>query len=234
MTQIPEKILQRRAELAARYLSGQGIEIGALDCPMTLPAAARVRYVDRVSVADLRRYYPELANRDIRDPDIIDDGEVLGTFAAASLDFIVANHMLEHCENPLGTLRVHLERVRPGGVLFYAIPDKRQCFDQNRPVTPFQHLLADDKDGGAGSRWPHYLEWATEVNGLTDREAAEANARENMRTAYSIHFHVWDPDAFRGFLESAAEHVGYGFSIEHFESNGTEVIGILRRSGQPG
>ena len=43
MTQIPQKILQRRAELAARYLSGQGIEIGALDCPLTLPATARVR-----------------------------------------------------------------------------------------------------------------------------------------------------------------------------------------------
>ena len=231
MTQIPQKILQRRAELAARYLSGQGIEIGALDCPLTLPATARVRYVDRVSVADLRRYYPELADRDIRDPDVIEDGETLASFAPDSLDFIVANHMLEHCENPLGTLRVHLQRVRPGGILFYAIPDKRQCFDQNRPLTPFDHLVADDHDGGAGSRWQHYLEWATEVNGLVDRDAAELNARENMRTAYSIHFHVWDPEAFRRFLENAAQYVGSGFRTEHFESNGTEVIGILRRNG---
>jgi len=218
-----------RRKLAARFLEGNGIEIGALDSPLPVPAKAHVRYVDRVSVAQLRAYYPELGDRQLTEPDVIEDGERLPTIASGSLDFIIANHMLEHCENPLGTLRTHLDRVRNGGVLFYAIPDKRQCFDQARPLTAFEHRVDDDADGGVQSRWSHYLEWAVHVNGLSETVAAEENARENMSNAYSIHFHVWDPAAFRELLRSASEYLGVPFAIEHFTENGSEAIAILRK-----
>lgn len=230
MTTIAPAMQAVRAELAARYLQGQGIEIGALDSPLPLPATAAVKYVDRVSVAELRAYYPELADRELQEPDLIDDGERLETIAPASLDFIIANHMLEHCENPLGTLRVHLNRVRPGGVLFYAIPDKRQCFDKDRPLTDFQHLLADDKDGGVHSRWEHFMEWAIYVNAITDSRAAAENARANMLNRYSIHFHVWTPDTYRQFLDSACDYFRRSFSVEHYAMNGTEIISVLRRT----
>jgi len=229
MTMLPAPMQQRRALLGARYLRGSGIEIGALDCAMPVPESARVRYVDRVSVAELRRYYPELQDHVLVEPDVIDNGETLESIADDSLDFIIANHMLEHCENPLGTLRVHLRRLRRGGILFYSIPDKRQCFDEERPLTPFAHLLADEADGGAQSRWPHYLEWATHVNKLADPDAAAHNARENMRSAYSIHFHVWDPDSFRQFLAAAASHLDHAYALEHFETSGSEIISVLKK-----
>ena len=229
MTAIAPAMLSVRRQLATRFLEGNGIEIGALDCPLPVPARANVRYVDRVSVAQLRAYYPELGDRQLTEPDLIEDGECLPTIASGSLDFIIANHMLEHCENPLGTMRTHLDRVRVGGVLFYAIPDKRQCFDQPRPLTPFEHLVADDADGGTRSRWSHYLEWAVHVNGLSDPGAAEQNARENMNNAYSIHFHVWDPNAFRELLRSASDYLRVPFAVEHFAENGSEAIAILRK-----
>jgi SAM-dependent methyltransferase len=229
MTTIAPDMQATRRKLATQFLAGHGIEIGALDCPLPVPANVSVRYVDRVSVAQLRAYYPELGDRVLTEPDLIEDGERLPNIASGSLDFIVANHMLEHCENPLGTLRVHLDRVRYGGVLFYAIPDKRQCFDRPRPLTSFAHLVADDADGGAQSRWSHYLEWAVHVNGLTETASAEHNAHENMRNAYSIHFHVWDPNAFRDMLHAAQTHLQVLFAIEHFEENGTEAIAILRK-----
>jgi hypothetical protein len=229
MTSIAPNMQAIRRKLAAQYLDGHGVEIGALDCPLPVPSNASVRYVDRVNVAQLRAYYPELSDRALIEPDLIQDGERLPEIADGSLDFIIANHMLEHCENPLGTLRVHLDRVRCGGVLFYAIPDKRQCFDHMRPLTSFSHLVADEVDGGAQSRWSHYLEWAVHVNGLADTAGAESNARENMRNAYSIHFHVWDPGAFREMLHAAQIHLRGAFAIEHFEENGTEVITVLRK-----
>jgi SAM-dependent methyltransferase len=229
MPTIPNALQRTRARLAARWLRGHGIEIGALDCPLRLPDSARARYVDHLGATALRRLYPELGERELVEPDVIEDGERLPSFAPASLDFIVANHMLEHCENPLGTLRVHLDRVRPGGVLFYAIPDMRKCFDADRTLTTFEHLVADDADQGRGSRRQHYLEWATHVNGLTDPLAAEENARENMKHAYSIHFHVWDPRSWKRFLESAARCLGDAFAIAHFQTSGPEIIGILRR-----
>ncbi len=229
MTSIAPAMQSVRRQLAAQFLKGNGIEIGALDCPLPTPASAKVRYVDRVSVAQLRSYYPELGDRELTVPDLIEDGEHLRSIASGSLDFIIANHMLEHCENPLGTLRRHLDRVQQSGILFYAIPDKRQCFDHSRPLTLFSHLVSDDVDGGEQSRWSHYLEWAVHVNGLADRTAAEDNARENMCNAYSIHFHVWDPVAFREMLLAAQSYLKVPFAIEHFGVNGTEAIAILRK-----
>lgn len=218
-----------RASLAAKFLSGRGIEIGALDCPLPLPTGTSAAYVDRVDLAELHRQYPELAESQLVQPDVIDDGEKLQGFAADSLDFIIANHMLEHCENPLGTLRVHLDRVRNAGVLFYAIPEKRKTFDRERKLTDFAHLVADDADGGATSRWSHHLEWATHVNAIADPTAAERNAQENLRNAYSIHFHVWDASTFRAFLDSARAYLHGAFAVRHFQTSGSEIIAILQR-----
>jgi hypothetical protein len=67
------------------------------------------------------------------------------------------------------------------------------------------------------------------VNGLNESEAAQENARANMRNAYSIHFHVWDPDAFHRLLLAALDYLQIPFAIEHFEENGTEAIAILRK-----
>ena len=230
MTMIAPAMQAVRRSLAKEYLEGNGIEIGALDCPTWVPPKARVQYVDRVSVAQLRAYYPELVKHQLSEPDRIEDGERLPSFASESLDFVIANHMLEHCEDPLGTMRTHFDRIRSNGVLYYAIPDKRQCFDHSRPLTPFAHLVADNTDGGAQSRWGHYLDWAVYVNGLADPAAAEQNARENMRNAYSIHFHVWTPNSFLEMLHAAREYLGTPFTIEHFQENGTEAITILRKS----
>jgi len=229
MTTIAPEMQRVRREIAARWLAGDGIEIGALDQPLAVPAAAKVRYVDRVNVAQLRAYYPELGERELTEPDLIDDGEQLSSIVSGSLDFIIANHMLEHCENPLGTLRVHLDRLRPGGVLYYAIPNKRHCFDAPRPLTDFEHLVADDADGGVASRWGHYLEWATYVNAIADPAAAERNAQENLRNAYSIHFHVWDASTFQDFLDSARAYLQSAFATRHFQTSGSEIIAILQR-----
>jgi hypothetical protein len=49
-----------RHELAAELLRGSGIEIGALNLPMVLPAGVSVRNVDRMTVPELRAHYPDL------------------------------------------------------------------------------------------------------------------------------------------------------------------------------
>jgi hypothetical protein len=52
-----------REEIAAAYLRGEGLEVGALHLPLKLPAEARARYVDRMTVEELRRHYPELPDK---------------------------------------------------------------------------------------------------------------------------------------------------------------------------
>ena len=180
---LPIEVVAARARIGAPYLTGAGIEIGALNAPTPLPAGARVRYVDRLSLDDLRGQYRELVDETFVAVDIVDDGERLATIADASLDFLIANHMLEHCENPLGTLRTHLRKMKPGGWLFYAIPEARTGFDATRPRTTSAHLVDDDADGGERARFAHYVEWARHVNGIRDDEAAARTPRRTSRTA---------------------------------------------------
>ncbi|HEX8845569.1 MAG TPA: hypothetical protein VF791_13035 [Pyrinomonadaceae bacterium] len=49
-----------RELIANTYLKGNGIEIGALHNPLKTPQDARVKYVDKRRVAELREQYREL------------------------------------------------------------------------------------------------------------------------------------------------------------------------------
>ena len=138
--------------------------------------------------------------------------------------------MLEHCENPLGTLRNHTRKVAPGGWLFYAMPDMRCCFDSVRPLTTVRASGRRRRGRRRGSRHAHYLEWAKLVNGIADDTTAEENARLNMRSGYSIHYHVWDGNSWIDFLCKAREYLDSPFEIRHVELSGPEIISVLRRS----
>ena len=81
------------------------------------------------------------------EPDIIDDGEKLTTLAPQSQDFVIASHFLEHCQDPIGTLKAIFRVIKPGGMLYLALPDKRYTFDRERPVTPLDHLWTDHRTG---------------------------------------------------------------------------------------
>src|SRR5437868_3016790 len=67
----PRPLPLDRQIVANAYLWGEGIEVGALSNPLPPPPGARVKYVDRMSVDDLRRQYPELASYDLVPVDII-------------------------------------------------------------------------------------------------------------------------------------------------------------------
>src|SRR5512132_2322677 len=106
---VPPHVTADRARVAAMFLTQcHGIEIGALDAPTPLPRGTQARYVDFRSTKELANHYPELDSSMFVPVDVIDDGERLATFGRAEVDFIIANQMLEHCQNPLGTLRRHL------------------------------------------------------------------------------------------------------------------------------
>ncbi|MCW0236079.1 MAG: class I SAM-dependent methyltransferase [Ferrovibrio sp.] len=218
-----------RAFIARRYLAGSGIEIGALGTPLDLPPNAQAKYVDRMSLDDLYREFPEMAQRRLQAPDIVDNGETLASIPDGSLDFIVANHFLEHCENLLGTLRTHTAKLRKGGRLFYAVPNRDFTFDRHRPTTPFEHLVQDDREGPEKARAAHYLEWATLVNGKQGEEA-RLHAEKLQRENYSIHYHAWDAAAWFRTLALGTEYNKFPGFVAHFELNFHEMICVLVRT----
>ncbi len=229
MDPIPPQMARARRRVSRRFLRGSGLEIGALHSPMHVKRGVQVCYVDRLSTAELRREYAEWSHAAFVEVDLIDDGEILAKVADASQDFVIASHMLEHCENPIGTLRRHLSKLKPGGRLLYIVPDRRGGFDSERPLTTFEHVVRDDQEGPEGSRWEHYLEFSQLAN-RSPEDQVESIARQMMEAHASIHFHVWEDSTFRDFLEGAAAMLDASFEIVHFELNHAEVISVLEKS----
>ncbi len=229
----PPVYLDARRELAAHFLDGEGLEIGPLHQPLALPPNAKARYVDRMAIDDLRREYPELAGWNLTEVDVVDDGEKLLTIPEGSQDFIVANHFLEHCENPMGTIETHLGKLKPGGVLFYAVPDKRYTFDFRREVTPLAHMIADYDEGPERSRAEHYEQWTrlVIVEGGETEEQTIARARELEAAAYSIHMHVWTQAEFLQLILACRERFGEAFDIEATARQAIEYMVVLRKRG---
>jgi predicted SAM-dependent methyltransferase len=217
------EVRANRHRLAKTFLAGQGLEIGALHLPLPLPRGAHARYVDRMSREDLRRHYPEMRTYDLVEVDVIDDGETLATVADGSQDFVIANHFIEHTQDPIATIGNHFRVLKPGGVLFMAVPDKRRTFDVDRPVTTLEHHIADHRDGPQHSRAQHYVEWATHI----ERDPSKAQALEEAD--YSIHFHVFTPDSFAALLGYCRDEAGIPLAVEAIVPSAHEFVTVLRR-----
>jgi SAM-dependent methyltransferase len=218
----------RRLRLAHR-LRGEGIEIGALHNPLPLPPETRVRYLDRLDEAGLRQHYPELRDLPLVPVDEIDDGEVLATITDGSVDFVVANHLLEHCQDPVSAVEHWLRVLRPGGLLFLAVPDRRWTFDRSRPTTAMDHFLRDRREGPLVSRQEHYTEWARWVEGVPG-EGIAARVGELEASGYSIHFHTWTAASLRRFLHLLEREIRYPFRQRAVVRNGPETLVLLERS----
>jgi SAM-dependent methyltransferase len=219
-----------REDVAAMYLRGSGIEIGALNFPLRVPRGVRVRYVDYLPAETLREHHAHLlaAGRHLTLPDVVDDGERLAGFGDGELDFVIANHFIEHAEDPIATLGAHLRVLRPGGVLYMAVPDKRRSFDVDRPVTSLEHLVTDHVEGPQTSRTAHYEEWARLVDRVADDEVAR-HAADLATRRFSIHFHVWTPRAYAEML-TYCQDAGFPLELELLQRNEHEFLTVLRKT----
>jgi len=207
--------------------NGSGIEIGALHNPMTLPPSARVTYVDRISTEELRRMYPEVPQEKIVAVGVVDDGETLARFGDGTQDFVVANHFLEHCQNPVGTV-IAIDRVlKRGGVAFLSVPDKRYTFDRDREVTTLAHLFDDHLQGPQSSRSAHYEEYIRAMNKGAEESDIMQMTKQLEDDGYPIHFHVWAQTDMLD-LVSALQKV-LGFHVECMLRMGIEVVFVLRK-----
>jgi len=226
-------LLPLRTELSYRYLRGEGIEIGALQNPLKLRPDTHVRYADRLTLPQARAHYPELGDHSLVDPVIICDADRLASVADRSIDFIIANHVLEHMADPLGAIREWIRVVRPGGHIYIAIPEHTNPLDRLRSVTPVDHLIADFEMRTARNKFDreHYREWVASTRpNLSEPERAEAEAKL-VSQGYSIHFHTFTAETYSRLLQEAAQR----FSAEVIEfhrdtsTEAAEDIAILRK-----
>lgn len=215
-----------RRELSERYLRGSGIEIGGLHYPLPVLPGCKVTYIDRMSLEDLKRTADVIpAELSI----VVDDAESLKSIATNSIDFLIANHVFEHCLDPVKTMSLWVSKLKPGGYIYAAIPDKTQTFDQPRAVTTWEHIWNDFRLGGRSTAKEHYREWFTLVDKYpTDQ--IENKVEQCYRDETNIHFHVWDRAAQEEMMGHLAEISGFnGFSIQEAVQNGAEIIWVIQR-----
>lgn len=225
-------IAKRVRDFASRrYLRGQGIEIGGLHRPLALYEGATVKYVDRLSTEEVRRFYPNVADQPQVTVDIVDDGETLRTIADGSVDFVIANHMLEHTRNPIATVETFLRVLKPGGHIFMAIPDKRYTFDRKRQITPFEHIREDYVRGPEWSDRAHYEDWARNVREFPTEEATVKYINECLAALANIHFHVWTQVEIVEMFLGMRREFEFPIDMEAAIQNGHEVVVVLRKSG---
>lgn len=190
-----------------QMLQGKGIEIGALHRPIPAPHLD-VTYVDEFSTPDMIAKYPELKDAGPVEVGIVDDGARLTQVGDATQDFVIASHLIEHLPNPISAM-THWQRVlKPGGKLLLVVPDKEQTFDKNREITTLEHLWQDFVSPDPARDYEHFRDFALHVSIRTYNAAPEteleAFTKQLHDERYSIHYHVWDIGAFRGFLQDVA------------------------------
>ena len=161
--------------------------------------------------------------------DFVTDLESMTGIDNASQDFVIANHVLEHVQDPLRALRSLARILRPGGIAYLALPDKRFTFDKERRVTSLEHLVRDHIEGPEDSLLEHYEEWVRCVDGLSGVEYDEKVALM-MQQRSNIHFHVWDYSAMLELFAYVARESDIRLGVESSMLNGIEVIWVLRKT----
>lgn len=220
-----------REPLSHIFLSGHGIEIGALNNPLSVPSRARALRVDRLSRQELIKLYIDVDPSSIPETDIIAGAETLEGIEDESQDFVIANHVVEHVEDPIAAIRHMLRVLRENGFLFLTLPDKRFSFDEKRRAVTFEEVKTDYQKGPEGSRLEHYRDWLENVDKSVDKSELEARAKDMERDQANIHFHAWDQAAMMEMLARMQSELDFEFDVECMSRTGLEVIFVIRKTG---
>jgi SAM-dependent methyltransferase len=237
-----------RERLAAKYLRGTGLEIGALHFPLKVPDGVIVKYVDYSTREQNVSRFPELAASEIVETDYLENGFELASFPQSSQDFIIGNHVLEHAGNPIQVLLNWGRLLRPEGVLMVTVPVMDRCFDKGRQLTTLEHFVEDHRLLQKGEiakfkeRNLHHFAEIIQISEPNIRskggrvpEVSEAYLRERllqMAAAEQLDLHyTFSIDSFRDLMEYFVKYIGPDFSIIALRRSrgGAEVVAILKK-----
>jgi SAM-dependent methyltransferase len=180
-------------EKARQWLKDPGVEIGAFKTP--IPGIKPV-YVDK---------FAEFAHEKCL-ADYYGEATAL-PFRNNSLNYVASSHVLEHVANPVLALEEWCRVLRPGGVIYVVVPDKRYTWDRYRATTPVGHMLEDYEQKTTAVDPTHIDDFVDNVDWTTFSPstppelvpAKKAEAKASYCNAVqhgleiNIHFHVFEP-----------------------------------------
>ncbi len=218
---------------AYELCKGKGLEIGALHNPFDLDAD--VVYLDQRKTAELRagfKNHPRV--RRIPQVQLVWKGDSYPFIDDNAFDFVVNSHVLEHVCNPGRVIAEWLRVVRPGGIVYMVVPDKRHCFDRQRETTSLEHLLQDHEAGTSLIELEHYRDYILKTAGEAGiaHEPSEEFARNCFQGQTSIHVHTFTARSLGGFLRALAERLPFKLVLcEPQRSAPLHIHCALRKTG---
>jgi SAM-dependent methyltransferase len=146
--QEPSPLVSNRRAYLLRHVTParhRGLEIGPYHQPTVRKHEGDVRYLDFFSTAELeaREHDQRPAGAVIPVVDYVVKSDDYYRYVPDQFDYVVANHVFEHVDNPVQWVVDLARLLRPDGVLFLTIPDKKYNFDRFRTDTTLAHLLTD-------------------------------------------------------------------------------------------
>lgn len=202
----PHHLIHRKK--GYQFLQGQGLEIGALHQPATIPKNCTIKYCDVCSREEAILHFPELKLSDLVKVDFICDLDTQGltVFSTEQFDFVIFNHVIEHIANPIKIISELFRILKSQGHLVISAPDKNFTYDKNRNLTPFSHLVAEYQNKVIEVTDDHYLDFLRAVYPqLFNPEAKEIQTWLAQVKQRREHAHVWDSPAFAEFMLNSLE-----------------------------
>jgi SAM-dependent methyltransferase len=205
------------------------IEIGPLDRPVLAKPEFAVRYLDFADTQTLRDKYaqdPHVGT--VAEVDVLwnGSGPLAEALPGASIDAVVASHVIEHVPDPVGWLMEFASVLRPGGVVSLAVPDKRFTFDYNRRLTEISDLVDAHMrratvpsyaqmydfhtkaiDADVALLWAGAVDYTGTVRAENlHREAFDGCVNQRDTGGYTdVHCHTFTPTSFIDLAEQLAE-----------------------------
>lgn len=221
-----------RHQLTAKYIPTVcvGLEVAGLHNPWP-PLQSTAIQLDLITTSQLRAQYPEMADRQFVDVQILDNGNYLKSIADNSMDFLFSSHVLEHMENVIAAVVNWLRVVRPGKHVLMAIPQKNNFIDKDRTPTEFSHLWYEWQVGHIAQAITlpvHYEEYFRTVDHLAGEEL-KARVATALKDKPHIHFHCWEMGDIRALFLELELRLG-GFQMVEFIPAGHEALVVLRKA----
>lgn len=129
---------------------------------------------------------------------ILADAVDLSVIGDGSYEFCLSSNNLEHIANPLKAVKEFIRILMNSGLLLIIVPKKEECFDHNRSVTAFNHLI-DDFENNTDEHDLTHLDEIMELHDF-DMDPGVESAQEFRRRAEDnynnrcLHHHVFDEE----------------------------------------
>ena len=143
----------------------------------------------------------------------------------ALLDFVISSHVLVHTPNPGRVLEEWMRIVRPGGVVYFVIPDKTCTSDKTRALTSVTLLLEKYTSNTATAEYDTYYD--AMVNAEGGEAVTEERVRKRFEEQVSIHVHTFTPDSINHFVAALAPKIGFG--VVRHASQGMHIHVALKK-----